>query len=333
MSADSVVHDVLAERAARWYARLGAPDCSDAERAAFESWLAQDAAHRDAWNTVERAALRADMVAADPALRAMIDEALERPARAPGRRTWAAAAALALVFGGAGTYALRHRDNPGEQVALQDYATRAGETRPVALADGSRVVMDGQSAIRVGLGSARRDVELVRGQALFRVARDAQRPFVVSARGYTVTALGTYFDVDLASGDGVDVALVEGKVRVERIGGGESWVLTPGMRLALHDGRAVVSQDKAQLATGWAEGALHFDATPLADVVLQMNRHSDHRLVLDPRLSARTFSGVIRIDGADGEKALVEALEAYGIARVGRSGGSSTGGETLLVPY
>jgi transmembrane sensor len=117
------------------------------------------------------------------------------------------AAAVILTFvGGALTTWSQFRSHPA-------YITDAGEQRSIRLQDGSTVVLNSRSKVRVDFNDAQRLVELLQGQALFRVAKDPARPFIVSSDGTSVRAVGTQFDVNRSRG-GTIVTVVEGKVAV-----------------------------------------------------------------------------------------------------------------------
>jgi hypothetical protein len=93
------------------------------------------------------------------------------------------------------------------------YATGIGEQRTVTLSDGSTVELNSQSRLRVAFHPHERDVELLEGQALFHVAHDRTRPFLVQSEGAKVRAVGTQFDVYRKS-DGTVITVVEGRVAV-----------------------------------------------------------------------------------------------------------------------
>jgi transmembrane sensor len=96
------------------------------------------------------------------------------------------------------------------------YGTNLGEQRTVALQDGSTIVLNSKSRVRVRLGDRQRDVDLLQGQALFRVAHNAVRPFVVHSGSASVRAVGTEFDV-YRKQTGTIVTVVEGTVAVEAL--------------------------------------------------------------------------------------------------------------------
>jgi transmembrane sensor len=95
----------------------------------------------------------------------------------------------------------------------QTIQTERGERREVALADGSVIAVDPETRLRVRFEEHTRRVFLDRGRALFRVAKNPDRPFLVQADGTTVRAVGTAFGVERQK-QGIMVTVAEGKVAV-----------------------------------------------------------------------------------------------------------------------
>jgi transmembrane sensor len=93
------------------------------------------------------------------------------------------------------------------------YSTDIGEHRSIALTDGSTVDLNARSTLRVAFSAGERLVELLEGQALFQVAKDKSRPFIVKSGDATVRAVGTQFDVDRKA-TGTTVTVLEGRVVV-----------------------------------------------------------------------------------------------------------------------
>lgn len=133
--------------------------------------------------------------------------------RSAGTRWFAryarAAAILLAVLIGVGGWLYSERGT---------YTTAAGEQRLIALRDGSTIDLNARTTVRVRYEASERSVELVQGQALFRVAQDRNRPFVVSAENSRIRAVGTQFDVYRKS-TGVVVTVVEGRVAVSAASG------------------------------------------------------------------------------------------------------------------
>jgi transmembrane sensor len=137
---------------------------------------------------------------------------------------WAAAAIIACVVGGAGLYLYAQTN--------LNYETGIGEQRFVKLVDGSTMELNSRSRVRIRYSSLERDVDLIEGQALFHVAKDSARPFIVHSGSILVRAVGTQFDVYRKS-SGTTITVVEGLVavlspilKVEHEGG-ESGSATP----------------------------------------------------------------------------------------------------------
>ena len=132
---------------------------------------------------------------------------LKKAERAPRlRRQFLAAASGALVLLIAGTVWWNLERFP-------IYATEIGERRSITLADGSTVDLNARSRLRIEFAKQERRVELLEGQALFQVAKDKNRPFIVSSGDATVQAVGTQFDVYRRT-NGTTVTVLEGRVAV-----------------------------------------------------------------------------------------------------------------------
>jgi transmembrane sensor len=176
------------------------------------------------------------------------------------------------------------------------YSTGIGEQRSIALADGSTVELNARSSLRVHLSDRQRDVTLLEGQALFRVAKDAQRPFVVRAGDAQVRAVGTEFDVYRKESETV-VTVVEGRVETyddSGRGGERAIVLSAGERLAVvpHTVTKPTRADPA-VATAWLQKRLIFEETPLNEVAEEFNRYNRRPLSIEDRdLKMLKISGV-----------------------------------------
>lgn len=309
MDTDSQAEPLQA--AARWYARLGAPDCSAEEQAEFERWLSSDARHEHAFACVKRAADSLTRMAPDARLAALADAALRdgadsaRVARIRGARSgsqqtnrkWVrvplAVAASVLVAIGVIRLVpeLEMRTTPS--VA---YEAGPDRTRVVRLSDGSTVQLDLASKIEVQMYRDERRITLTAGRAYFKVAHDTSRPFAVTAHGVRTVALGTEFQVDHAL-NLVTVTLAAGSVLVSDANGTvPSWEekLLPGDQVRMKDGAGAPERRTVNPAhvISWMQGRHVFDRTPLAEAVAEINRYSDRKLRLgDPSLADLQIGG------------------------------------------
>lgn len=309
MNPDSAapLSESLAEAAARWFAlRRRKPDCVEEKQ--FADWLEADPAHRRAYDEIGRSWDMAAVAAGDPTVAKMRNDALMvRAARERGdySRLWGAVATAALVLIAFTGVALTQPDflgRAGDVAANNDrivFRTSVGERATATLEDGSTVVLNTNSTLEINYSELRRDVRLVAGQALFKVAHDPMRPFIVAAASHEVVALGTKFEVRL-DGEKVRVALLQGRVRVEPIAarrgtaiGKRGAVLAPGEQLVASATGMVVNRADVEELVSWKTGRVRFDNLRLADAVAEMNRYSRTRILIDDPAAAD-----IRITGA-----------------------------------
>lgn len=291
------------DTAARWQLRLEAGPLGPEEDAALSAWLAADPRHRIALAEAGIAWYGSAQAHPDAAPAAT---SVRHAARAPrgGWRGWLAGAAVAPLLLIAVAFA------PAWWTSLRaDAHTAVGVQRAVALPDGSRAVLDSDSAIAFDLDGGAREVTLLRGAAWFEVARDPARPFRVSAGDTTATAIGTAYVVD-RRGDAVDVVVTHGVVEVvaagaepARVGAGEHRRGTAPVQPLDARGAAAVA---------WREGLLSFEAEPLADALARLDRYLPQRVVLlDHTRAAEPVSAVFPL--ADAALAVDALARSHGL--------------------
>lgn len=309
--------ETVEETAAFWAVCLTSPECTPEDRHAFESWRQQHASHHEAYERMQRGNAIVDQFAMDPRLQAMSQRAWEETEpHFYRKRSWqiagGAIAASLLAILAVPPFLTQSPDTAmptnTRQITVvpEAYQTEIGEQSTITLTDGSKVTLNTDSRIEVNLASQRRGVTLIRGQALFAVAKDANRPFVVVAGNERIVALGTSFDVRLKEDKSVQVTLIEGKVVVNKVPSTapqaveipserEPVTLAPGQQLTIRGAKETLAR-KADLvaATGWTEGRLVFRQKPLEEVVNELNRYSTQKLKLanDPALRAMKVNGV-----------------------------------------
>jgi len=235
--------------------------------------------------------------------------------RMPWPRAAAAIASLGLAI--AASIWIQH-------LRVPTYSTATGEQRSIVLADGSVIKLNSRSKIEIRYSKVERDVNLLQGQALFHVAKDHTRPFVVASGGTSVRAVGTQFDV-YQKYSGTIVTVVEGRVAILREGatpsdaseGSASGSATPNLLappvidasnkvlpdvVYLSAGEQLTVTPKTEQktahpnvasATAWTQRQLVFDSASLSDVAEEFNRYNERHLVIqDPALYDFHISGV-----------------------------------------
>ncbi|MDG2534117.1 FecR domain-containing protein [Sphingomonas sp. HITSZ_GF] len=299
--------EMVAEDARNWVLRL--QDSAFADWDAFADWLERDPGHLPAYN----AALDADEAMAG--LFAHAGTAAPEPAQdlepaAPQRQRlyWisggAVAAALALVVGWTSL---------SGPAARHEYATAPGERREVALADGSKMVLNGDT--RVALLD-KRHAELVQGEALFEVRHDAANPFIVKTGDVVLQDAGTVFNV-VRDESGLRVAVAEGAV-----------IYQPGtnaMHLAPGDALSVPAAGTPQLTRtipsdigAWRGGQLVYRNATLDRVAADLSRNLGIKVRAGRGTEAIPFTGTISTQGGPG--AVIERIAALTGTKATRAG-------------
>ena len=285
--------------AAEWYVRLHGSEVSIEDTLEWQRWLSESPANSHAFARIEEVshALRAlsapSKVSAHRLARDRYDASVPikdwKETHAP-RRIWTAVLALAASCAVlALTVAFWKTTSP------KAFATAVGENRNVTLSDGSVIALGGDTRVEVALSEKVRAVELVRGEALFRVAKDARRPFKVRTGDATIVAVGTAFNVRRGS-DHAIVSVADGRVLVEPVAHFLPVFVMhefmPKLRpVHLDAGEQTTTgiagideptkvQDPAAI-TAWQTGRLAFRLRPLRYVLEDVNRYAPKRIVLE----------------------------------------------------
>ncbi|WP_159998065.1 FecR domain-containing protein [Roseomonas sp. 18066] len=296
------MRDGVRGQAVDWAIRLHDGALGAAEARALDRWLAEDPAHAVALRQARQLLGDADAaLVSDPAF-------TKRLLRRRGRvRLPVFCALLLLAAGGAA----------GWRDALTwlraDRVSAAAEMPVVVLSDGSRVQLNGRSAIAEDFSAQSRRVVLLRGEAFFQVAADPARPFVVEAGGGSVTVTGTAFDVNLLE-EGVAVAVVEHEVAVRGRAEGLAVPVREGQGV-FYDGAGALGPVVAlspDMAAPWRQGRLIFEEQRLASVAAQIFRHLPGRVVIaSEAVAGRRISG--SFDLARPEEALASFAKVFGL--------------------
>lgn len=324
MSAPSSNHPLerIDIEAAEWFARRRSGEMTGAEAAEFELWLGRDEAHRRAFELAEGMWEGLEAVRSDPRMIALRERGEQR--LGGGRGFWlgpAIAAGLAVAIFGAWELVVKPLEATVASPVRQEFRTSVGQRTTVKLPDGSIVTLDTDTVLRTNETGRERRLVLQKGRAFFEVAHDTSRPFVVVAGDRFVTATGTAFGVDVTH-KGMEVTLVEGSVRVEKLAPAQGKIkkihvadVSAGSRLATADGDhwSLAPMDVPR-ETSWLDGQLTYDGARLGDVVADMNRYSDRKIVLaDPELAEQRLSGVYKAGDVD---EFVRVLQEYRLAEV-----------------
>lgn len=306
--------ELISQEAAEWFARMKDPQVPLDERQRFLRWLKQSQVHVAEYlrvasidGNVRSAQLSFVLTGGDPSnVVPLFAGEQERPAtRTIGSLRWKIAAAIVAL-------ALATLLSLGVGTAWHERSveTDLGEWKTVSLADGSELQLGPNTRLTFDIGDRQRSIALVRGEAYFKVAKDASRPFLVQANAYAVQAVGTEFAVSRRPGE-VIVTVREGTVRVtpntkstkSRAHDDEpsefSVPISADYQLRIADTWPVTpSRIDVRYALAWRERQLMFKAgDTLADAVAEFNLRNRLQLRLDPRVGGLPVRG--SFDAAD----------------------------------
>ncbi|MDB5422915.1 MAG: transcriptional regulator [Phenylobacterium sp.] len=309
--------------AADWVVRLQAPDLTEDQAVAFDAWLSASddnaRAYDAALGVMQEVEASAPRIAYDLRRLPQARPPLARSDAA--RRGWMVAGGLAA----AATIAVAVMPIGLLSAPPQTFTTAKGEHRTVTLADGTTVDLNAGTRMTVTMARHERRVSMPQGEAVFDVAADHARPFLIAAGDRTVRVVGTRFDVRRRGGQlsvTVDRGVVE--VRPNEAAPGRAFRLHPGQRLDHEDGAAVARVHAVEPSDvyAWRTGRLIYRDQPLGDVVADLNQQYARQIRLeDPAMAATRFSGVLVLDNQD---AVIRRLALLAPLRALRSGDGVT---------
>lgn len=274
---DEMTSEDVDAAARAWVLKLASGHATAEDAAEARRWIAAHPDHqaafkraRDLWHEAQA-----------------LEDAFRKPAPPSVARRWkqpllaAAALLLVAVFT---PFAIH-------QAALYaaDYRSPSGEVTAFQLADGSNVWLDSDAAINISFTNERRGVELVSGRAFFAVAPNPRRPFVVSTKGGTATAVGTAYSVSQEA-DKVVVVVEEGHVRTAT--GSSSDLLSAGEQGGWSHGESLRPRGSdVRVSHAWKSGKILVENRPLSEAVALLDRYYPGVIFLrargDVRVSAQ----------------------------------------------
>lgn len=294
--------------AASWAARVERGALNFEEEASLDAWLAADRRRAGAFVKAQAVIAYVDRA------RALGPDGLGHDSE-PGiwsRRVMlrGGVAAVAATVAGIVGSGLWLRTNEMTQ------STEHGKVRSFPLAEGSMVTLDAKSEVRIKLASERRTVELVKGRALFDVAKDPKRPFIVQVGDVSARAVGTSFSVERSFDGNVQVLTREGVVEVTdqvnpslkvRLEAHNSLLVTPSGKAKRDYG----SEQSVERALAWRSEMLDLEGTTLQAASIQFAQYSEYAILVDPSVRDERITG--RFAATDPRGFAVAAAASLGI--------------------
>jgi transmembrane sensor len=284
-------------QAAAWLERRHREDWNAQEQEKFDAWLTASPAHMVAYVRVETAWKRADRLSVLRNPETSQPRATKLGNTHPFLAVLAGALAIVAVVG----YLVMPKFLRSDELV---YATGVGGHRAIVLADGTRIELNTQTTLRMKTDHGARVAWLDQGEAYFKIAHDARRPFVVFVDDRRVTDLGTRFVIRRNPTD-LRVALLEGRALFDAPNGsvGSATILSPG-DVVTERNHAVALMRKSQKALsddlGWRRGMLIFEHTTLAAAAEEFNRYNTRKIVIANQATASlTIGGTFQVNNID----------------------------------
>lgn len=286
----SSINQEIDRVAAEWAAKRDLGTLSAGEQAAFEAWLAADIRHLGAYGRAEAVLGRLERlsgVAVNPV-----------PGGDAEKTGWTRRRTLLAGGVAAGLVASMGITEVDDGIQQEAFSTGIGQMQEVVLADGSVVSLNTDSKISINFTDEARNIDLLKGEALFDVAKNRQRPFIVSAGDTRVRAVGTSFMVSLLPKRPMQVLVREGVVELQRADDTRSMpVLASANIQAIAPAGApfitvAMPEEKLVRDLAWRHGNIALDNQTLASAAAEFARYSEVRIVVDPDVSNRTVTGL-----------------------------------------
>ncbi len=326
----------LMEEAVEWLVKLRGGNLSEAQTHAFAEWLSQDNEHAAAFAKAED--FLGEMVAAVKLPRPADIESIpnaERPSQQPlafqPRKTLKPWLAIPLAMAAAWLVAvglvLPNQSSLWGNL-LSDYHTQPGEFRDIQLADGSRLLLNTNTAVSVDYQPTQRLITLHHGEARFTVAKDSQRPFEVKADALMVRALGTVFDVYRKEPDAIKVtvqehavaARIQKEISTQKPDHSSQVRVQAGQQLVYQGDNTLTQPAATNLtqASAWQQRRLYINDRPLGELVEELDRYRMGRIYLsDAKLKNLRVTGVFPLDNPEEVIASVRKVLGLQETRIG----------------
>jgi transmembrane sensor len=307
LDAARVEHQALEHEAYEWVVRFISGETGAAELAALQEWAARSPAHADAfdraskvWKALDPVRRKSLVEGGVIAPSAMASRTAIAPRPAMARRAFLGGALAASAAGV--TFALVRSPPlglwPSWSELASDYRTNTGERRQFTLSDGVSVEMNTQTSIALRSSGENTDhIELINGEAMIQAPADAGPVTVLAADGRIVADIAR-FNVRCES-QSVCVTCLEGNIRVEC---STSALPLPAGRQVVYSNRGIgvpIAVDP-EVVTAWKDGIIIFEATPIADVVAEINRYRHGRVILtNAALGRERLNARFRLENID----------------------------------
>lgn len=281
--------------ASLWYSQLCSGEVSLEEKLAWQHWLEQGWEQQWAWSRVEH--LQQQLSVAPGQMTRHVLQVSAEDMHARRRALLKGLGITAVAF----PLAYQGWRTPPWQAVLADYSTSTGERREWQLADGTRLILNSDSAVNIVFDQHLRMVQLVKGEIYIDTGHGAgaqKRPFIVKTAQASLRALGTQFMVRQFAAS-TWLGVMQHAVEVSPANGGPFYTVSAGQHLTMSDHAAGPLLDLSGNETSWQRGMLVVTDWRLEDLVVELNRYRSGYLRCDLQLAEQRISGAFPLEDTD----------------------------------
>jgi transmembrane sensor len=305
-SSTNGIDQSILDEAADWLVLLRSGEATDRDRVRLTQWRGRSPAHEAAWQRAEGVLEIFQRV--PPKLGR--DTLSRLPS--PGRREL-----LALLVSAVPAAWVVSQTTPWQEWTA-DLRTRTGEQKTIALADGTRLVLNTATAVDVVFTATERRLVLVAGEVFIATAKDpspASRPFIVRTGQGSLRPLGTRFNVRSLDDDSTRVAVFEGAVEVRTTKSSHAAIARAGEQMVFNATTLLVAEPADVSAELWERGMLLAREMRLGELVAELGRYHRGVLRCDPAVAGLTVSGAFSLTDIPASLALLEKSLPVRISR------------------
>ncbi|WP_047537228.1 FecR domain-containing protein [Methylotenera versatilis] len=277
--------------ASRWFSLLSSEEAKPEDFAAWQRWKDNSDENRLAWQRVEDLGMR--LASLPPNIHAETFAQVTSPNRRHILKQMA-------VLLGVGTCTLLMVERKPWQEILADQTTATGDMRALKLPDGSQIFINTASAINIDFTSKQRSIKLIKGEILIHTAQEltnGYRPFSVTTKHGTATALGTKFNVRMFDYHS-KASVYEGAVRINPADKNQDSITIQAGQSAIFDENTYTPVEQ-ETSSAWAKGLLVVYSMPLNEFVAELSRYRNGLIRCEPSVSQLLVSGSFYTNDTD----------------------------------
>jgi len=280
----------ILEQACNWLSQINSTQEYDA--IAFSEWLSCNDEHLQVFNEVSENWQLLTLINSPATPLSIVPKETNNVRQSKPFRSWFAIAASAILVFVTQLYLFNHVDE-------KSYVSKVGEYKEFTLDDGSKVALNAQTKFKTSFSRNKRLLVLEQGDAHFIVARDPQRPFIVTYNQHTFTALGTAFSITTRPQLSILVTEHNVAVKTEK----NNAIVNEAEALIYHNNWQSLPLIKAKQKMAWQQGKIVFDQEPLHQVLAQLTPYLKKPIQLI-NLSVRNEAVTGNFELAQAEQAL-----------------------------